>query len=104
MSHHCHANDCPVITSPAMLMCARHWRMVPKAMQARVWSTFKARGGVSDAPGSWADYYEACADAVEYVAFQEGKPIANTYRAMVPKWRAMAEAKKLAFSERLLQR
>ncbi|MFL9943679.1 hypothetical protein [Paraburkholderia graminis] len=89
--HHCHANDCPTPTPQKLLMCPKHWRMVPREMQNRVWETFKARSAAPGAdPTSWGDYYEAAADAVEHVARLEAKPTENSYRRMVPKWRELA--------------
>jgi hypothetical protein len=89
--HHCHANDCPTPTPQSLLMCAKHWRMVPREMQSRVRATFSVRSSAPGAdPASWADYYEAAADAVEHVARLEGKPLDNSYRRMVPKWREFA--------------
>ncbi len=88
-NHHCHANDCQTATSPRLLMCQKHWSHVPKAMQLKVLSTFKARSTAPGAdPQSWATYYEACADAVEHVARMEGKSAENSYRRMVPKFLA----------------
>jgi hypothetical protein len=95
MNHHCHANDCRVPTNPKLFMCGRHWAMVPVAMQDKVWSTFRKRSaGPGTDPASWADYYEACADAVEYVATAEGKGTGNPYRVSAPNFRALAEKKK----------
>lgn len=95
MDHHCHANDCPTPTPPKLLMCAKHWARVPKAMQDKVWATFRARGTPGGDPASWADYYEACADAVEHVAMIENKDAGNSYRRMVPRWREMAAKKEV---------
>jgi hypothetical protein len=88
--HHCHANDCPTPTSPALLMCPNHWRMVPPAMQRKVWSALKLRGTPGGNPLSWANYYEACADAVEHVAALEEKPAANSYRRSAPHFKTIA--------------
>lgn len=38
--HLCHAFDCETPVPPRMFMCARHWRMVPKAMQDAVWAAY----------------------------------------------------------------
>lgn len=92
-AHHCHANECPAPTDPELLMCPKHWRMVPKAMQDKVWKTFRARGNIGHDPASWADYYDACADAVEHVAMIERKNAVNSYRVTAPKFRALAERK-----------
>ncbi len=88
--HHCHANDCLTPTSPALLMCPKHWRMVPAAMQRKVWSTFKLRGSPGGEPLSWANYYDACADAVEHVAALEGKSVGNSYRTGTARFRGIA--------------
>jgi len=60
-------------------------------MQNNVWETFKARSAAPGAdPASWADYYEACADAVEYVAMLEQKNAGNNYRRSAPNFREIA--------------
>lgn len=90
-THHCHANNCPTPTAQIRLMCAKHWRMVPEPMQAKVWATFRARGNYPGRnPAAWADYYEACADAVEHVATLENKDLRNAYRQSAPRFRAAA--------------
>ena len=40
MKHTCHATGCPVPVPRRMLMCKRHWRMVPKPLQDAVWATY----------------------------------------------------------------
>ena len=39
--HHCHASGCGSHVKPELLMCARHWRQVPKEIQRRVWATYR---------------------------------------------------------------
>lgn len=39
--HRCHAHDCKAPCPPRHLMCARHWRMVPKPIQRLVWDTYR---------------------------------------------------------------
>lgn len=41
MSHHCHAYDCHTPVDPKLLMCRKHWRMVPRKLQLLVWSTYR---------------------------------------------------------------
>ncbi len=41
MNHTCHAHACEVPVPPRMLMCLRHWRMVPKKLQSAVWATYR---------------------------------------------------------------
>lgn len=40
-THHCHAHGCKVVVKPEMLMCLRHWRMVPKDIQRKVWAAYR---------------------------------------------------------------
>jgi hypothetical protein len=37
MPHTCHAEGCEVAVPPKLLMCLKHWRMVPKHLQREVW-------------------------------------------------------------------
>ena len=41
LKHHCHACGCAVSVPPEMLMCRRHWFMVPKRIRDRVWNTYR---------------------------------------------------------------
>lgn len=41
MEHHCHARRCPTPCKPEYLMCPKHWRMVPAALQREVWRTYR---------------------------------------------------------------
>jgi hypothetical protein len=41
LEHCCHARGCRVPVPPRMLMCGRHWRMVPKPIQAKVWQHYR---------------------------------------------------------------
>jgi len=41
MTHHCHARNCTTAVPPEKLMCLRHWRMVPKAIQREVWKHYR---------------------------------------------------------------
>lgn len=71
MAHTCHATGCSVAVPPEMLMCKRHWFMLPKPLRDRVWRTYR-RGQCDDWEISH-DYAEAARRAVEYVARREGK-------------------------------
>ena len=73
MAHHCHALGCPIRTSPEMLMCAKHWFMVPKHIRDRVWSTY--RNGQCDSKFVTLQWCEAADHAVLAVATKEGKKI-----------------------------
>lgn len=39
--HTCHANFCTTPCKPSRLMCAKHWAMVPKPQQDRVYATYR---------------------------------------------------------------
>lgn len=69
--HTCHAVGCPVAVSPKMLMCARHWRMVPQDVQRAIWRTYRP-GQEQDKSASEAYLYQQ-RRAVMHVALQEGR-------------------------------
>lgn len=68
--HTCHAMRCNANVPPRMLMCAKHWRMVPKAEQAAVWATY--RPGQERRMNPSVAYLNAAAEAVRAVAEKEG--------------------------------
>ena len=39
--HHCHWPGCTRQVPPAMWGCRPHWNLIPKHLQARIWSTFR---------------------------------------------------------------
>lgn len=69
--HHCHARGCKVDVSPKLLMCPRHWRMVPPDMQRAVWRAYvhgqEERKDPSDA------WMRAADRAIGHVAMLEGR-------------------------------
>lgn len=68
MTHRCPVEPCTRRVPDTMLMCARHWRMVPKAIQRRVWATWHARQHAGDDhPDAVKRHREACALAVAAV-------------------------------------
>lgn len=70
-NHVCHAIGCEVEVPPKMLMCLRHWRMVPKVLQARVWATYRPGQEIDKNPTG--AYMEAQQAAVDAVAKKEGR-------------------------------
>lgn len=48
--HHCHAHGCTRNVPPKMLMCLKHWRMVPVKLQRAVWATYRAGQEIDKAP------------------------------------------------------
>lgn len=58
---------------PVIFMCLRHWRMVPREMQARIWATY--RPGQCDDKNITPAYGRAAKDAIRAVAAKEGNVI-----------------------------
>lgn len=67
--HHCHATGCTKAVRPELLMCARHWRMVPRALQAPVWSNYRA--GQCDDKRPSSRWIGAAKAAISFVANAE---------------------------------
>ncbi len=66
MPHTCHAKRCMTPVSRRMLMCLRHWKMVPKSLQRDVWDTYspgQERGAATPTP----EWHEAANAAIDYV-------------------------------------
>jgi hypothetical protein len=53
-----------------MLMCRKHWAMVPRKLQRQVWATYRA--GQCDDWDPSNEYCQAAKDAVAAVARKEG--------------------------------
>lgn len=68
--HHCHARGCGVACKPEMLMCRRHWFMVPPALRRAVWATY--RPGQCDDMQPSTEWHAAADAAIAAVAKQEG--------------------------------
>lgn len=67
--HLCHAKKCKQAVPPAMLMCPRHWRMVPKALQTAVWKHYRPGQEITKTPTK--KYLKAADAAIEAVAERE---------------------------------
>lgn len=70
MSHHCHAVGCPTYCKPELLMCFRHWRMVPKHLQKLVWEFYRP-GQCNDMRIS-REWHLSATRAINAVALKEG--------------------------------
>jgi hypothetical protein len=67
--HTCHAEGCERRVPPKMLMCARHWRMVPRVIQRDVWAQYQpGQERMDGTAGVTHDYLDAARAAVEAVA------------------------------------
>lgn len=83
-THHCHATGCLVRVNPEMLMCRRHWFMVPKALRDMVWSTYRRQ---CDDMNPSAAYCQAAKAAVTVVAEREGRtPDVRLYDVILARW------------------
>lgn len=71
MIHRCHAIGCKQQCRPALLMCRRHWLMVPKALKTQVLAHY--RPGQEDDKAPSRNYIEAATAAIKAVAMREGR-------------------------------
>lgn len=58
-----------MLVKPEMLMCLRHWRMVPRAIQRQVWATY--RPGQCDDKNPSEAWHAAADAAIAAVAAKE---------------------------------
>ncbi len=72
-AHRCHARDCEVPVRPELLMCLKHWMMVPKRIQRLVWAAY--RPGQCDDKRPSREWHKAADAAIGYVARFEGRPV-----------------------------
>jgi hypothetical protein len=68
--HHCHAENCDVQIPPALFMCAKHWRMVPLALQREVWRHYQPGQEKREAGVTW-EYLRVTRAAIEVIAAAE---------------------------------
>jgi len=73
MSHTCHAIECKKEIKPELLMCFKHWHMVPPDTQKSIWCHY--RKGQCDDWSPSAEYCTAAKLAVEEVGKKEGRNI-----------------------------
>lgn len=73
LPHTCHARDCGKPVKPELLMCARHWRLVPKVIQRAVWAAY--RPGQCDDKRPSREWHRAADAAIGYVARAEGRKL-----------------------------
>jgi len=71
--HHCHARGCQTPVPPRLLMCGRHWRMVPKPLQRAVWRKYRPGQEVDKTPTR--EYLDTAIAAINAVAQQENQPL-----------------------------
>lgn len=71
MSHRCHASGCGKAVPPNLLMCLKHWRMVPRAEQREVWRTYRRGQEIDKRPSP--EYLAAATAAIQAVAEREAR-------------------------------
>lgn len=69
--HTCHARNCTTPVPAKLLMCLKHWRMVPLALQRAVWRYYRPGQEVDKKPSR--DYLAAARAAIDAVAAIEAK-------------------------------
>lgn len=68
--HTCHARRCTVAVPPTMLMCRKHWFMVPPAIRSRVWRHYRD-GQCNLSPPPSEEWHKAADEAIAAVAAKE---------------------------------
>lgn len=81
--HRCRATGCMEMVSHKMLMCAAHWRMVPKPLQAEVHSTYRTVTRKEASFQNIKAYTSAVQKAVEHVAALEFSRITATAASLI---------------------
>lgn len=69
--HVCHATGCEEPVPPVMLMCRKHWYMVPKGIQRRVWAHYRHGQEIRKDPSE--EYLDAMRAAIQAVEQKEGR-------------------------------
>lgn len=67
-AHICHARGCKTPVKPELLMCFKHWKMVPRNLQRNVWKHYR-RGQCDDKNPSLE--WHAAADAAIKAVFEK---------------------------------
>lgn len=71
MSHQCHAAGCQASVPPKLMMCKKHWYMLPMLMRSAIWKHY--RPGQEDDKRITKEYSEAAQKAIKYLADLEGR-------------------------------
>lgn len=78
-AHTCHARGCDVHVKPEMLLCKKHWFMVPKKIRDAVWANYRA--GQCDDMSPSKSWMTAASAAIGFVARLEKKPVTRAEHA-----------------------
>lgn len=87
--HRCPVNlpePCEAQVPDTMLMCARHWRQVPRDLQRAVYRAWRARQAELDVGPAFRGHLQACEDAIAAVEDRESRELfpPDDDDAMVP--------------------
>ena len=65
-AHACHARKCNTNVPPRMLMCGKHWKMVPGQTQKMIWKHYKSgqEKGEARPSSKWHFYADEAIEAV----------------------------------------
>lgn len=82
--HHCHASGCGAHVPPEMLMCRRHWFMVPMDIRGRVWATYQSGQERLDdtSPLPSSEWHVAADQAICAVAHKEFPRLAPPHKCV----------------------
>ena len=73
MEHTCHARGCNKTCKPQLLMCYKHWCMVPQKLRNAVYEHY--REGQCDDKDPSEEWHIAANAAIGYVAALDGQPL-----------------------------
>lgn len=69
-THRCAARGCTVQCPATLLMCGKHWRLVPSTIQARIYRHYRKGQTIGTAT---TEYLSAMHAAIDAVAAREGR-------------------------------
>lgn len=76
-AHLCHAYGCKTPAEPRLLMCPKHWKLVPWGLRAEIRATYRV-GQEKDKKPS-AEYLSAMRHCIRAVAKAEGRTLISTF-------------------------
>lgn len=76
MKKTCHMPGCNAVCKPAIVMCNKHWKIVPRAVQSWVYGETRPTWGPDGPPTSW---HIAVDVAIAAVMFHNGESLTPEY-------------------------
>lgn len=81
VAHHCHVPGCDVSVPPRLLMCRRHWAMVPAETRRDVWKHFDpAQCATGPRPRPTDSWLRAARTAIDAVLDVLGNRVVDAIR------------------------